>query len=113
MEIDEISKIVSTTLSYLSEAQKLSAINIANANVPGKNAMSVSFEDFINEIDGGKELTHHDVTEIMHSLVNDNKKIDLGAEVAQSHELALKYDTMVELFNKQLALYRMAITGRG
>ncbi|MCO7223716.1 hypothetical protein [Pleionea sp. CnH1-48] len=114
MDINEVSRVVSLSLSYLTEAQRISANNIANANSGSREAKHVSFEQLLSAVPMNKELSHQTVSQVMNELSQkaQPERVNLAQEVAASHEYAMKYDAMVGMLNKQLSLYRLVISGR-
>jgi flagellar basal body rod protein FlgB len=113
MELQEIYRSVSHALTAVNEMQRLTAMNVANANI--QNAKSVSF-DIANTLSAVFELKSVSTDMIknevsrLSSMSIDSVKLD--QQVLISSQLKGKYNAIVESFNKQAALYQIAI-GKG
>jgi len=102
--------------------------NIANVNTPGYKAYRVEFEKALAQSvektglslkttrarhirGGGPEAAPYLVRDDSLSLRTDGNNVDLDLEMAALAMNQLKYDTLVQLTNKQFAKTRNVITG--
>lgn len=120
-------------LNWLSERQSVLAQNVANADSPGYRAQDLKQIDFKREVEQvvklpvavteGKHMTgttpqndfrihnvgYRDVFE-----VNPNGNgVDLEEQMIAVQDTKLQYDLALNLYNKQIGMFRTALGGAG
>ncbi|WP_144394468.1 hypothetical protein [Pleionea sediminis] len=114
MEINEITASVSKALTALEHMQRTTALNIQNAG--NDLAVSRSFDiseilSAVNSAESAKSAT--DVMNIVESrTVTTNQTVQLDQEVVTSSQVSGRYTTLIESYNRHLALYQLAL-GKG
>ncbi len=113
--MDPVSSIlILKALDGLALRQTYTAQNIANANSPGYRPVEVRFEEALRQAAGsGMNEVGALRPEILVSdrPAEDGVRIDL--ELATAAQTSMRYSGLVELFGRQLALSRAALSWGG
>ena len=117
MELDQVSGRVSLALDALSALQAQVARNIAGISRGAAEVRHTGFSTLLSHLndvpdDVDRKMSIVSLTEQL-SQSQTAGATQMADEVLISQRLAGKYGTVIEAYNRQLALYRLAITGRG
>lgn len=110
-----------TTLAMVSRALDAGSLrhqaiaqNIANANVPGAQAVRVQFEEMLDSVraslEGGQAVSMADIPEPqMVKLSGADSKIELDKEMSALSSNSIQYQALLRAIDRQLGMVSIAI----
>lgn len=105
-----VSAIIGKALDGLSLRSVATAQNIANANSPGYQPLSVSFEEELAAASvRGEQAVKSIQLGMDEAAFSTGQRLDL--ELATQSETARRYGALVEMLNRELSLERTVIRG--
>lgn len=108
------SSLILKALDGLAMRQLYTAQNIANANSPGYQPVEVRFEEALRQAAGAGPAqigALRPEVRVSDRPAGDGVRIDL--ELASAAQTAMRYSGLIELFGRQLALSRAALSWGG
>lgn len=108
------STLILKALDGLAMRQAYTAQNIANAGSPGYQPVEVRFEDALRQAAGGGAAQINALrpeVRLSDRPADEGVRIDL--ELATAAQTAMRYSGLIELFGRQLALSRAALSWGG
>lgn len=113
MELNHVTSGVSLALQALSALQEQAASNIAGISSGVAEVKHTDFRALLLHLSSNADAANSlaKLTEQL-SLSKAAGATQMAEEVLISQRLAGKYSTVIEAYNRQLALYRLAVTGR-
>lgn len=116
MELNHVTSGVSLALQAISALQEQAASNIAGISSGVTEVKHTDFRALLSHLSstGGAADSYMSVAQLTEQLSLSKAAVatQMAEEVLISQRLAGKYSTVIEAYNRQLALYRLAVTGR-
>ncbi len=128
---DSTTNALNSALDGLSARQQVIGHNIANAETPGYQALTVSFESQLEKavnpahgtqlaITNASHLPSGDLKENGPRIVQrtgganrlDGNNVDIDAEMTQLAETSIRYQSITQLVSRKLALLKAIASGR-
>jgi len=129
---DVTTQVLQNALGGLNKRQQVIGHNIANAETPGYQALTVNFE---NQLQRALDADHNNPslerTDILHlaapapralgaqvdarqnsSMRLDGNNVDIDLEMSQLAETSIQYQSLTQLVSKKLALLKSIAAGR-
>jgi flagellar basal-body rod protein FlgB len=94
---------VRTALDAATLRHAVHAHNLANVNTPGYQAMAVEYEAALGNVDGAAGVASEG------QVVDSGTPVNLALEVAEMTGNSLRYQSLVRLLNRQLAIASIAL----
>jgi flagellar basal-body rod protein FlgB len=99
-------------LDGLHQRYLYTAQNIANANTPDYRAARVNFEDALRRASEQDLAAVRSVDPEVTYDVEDLGPMRLDLEIATAGQTAARYRALMDILGRQLALHRIAVSGR-
>lgn len=108
------SSLILKALDGLAIRQLYTSQNIANANSPGYQPVEVSFEGALREAaQGGPGSIAAVRPEVRSSTRQADGGVRIDLELASAAQTAMRYSGLIEMFGRQVALNRAALSWGG